>query len=39
MSKKLLELVKAQAIATFWQEVNSNRIPYLGETLFPAQLR
>ena len=34
--KSIFELVTAPAIATYWTEVNSNSIPYLGEALFPA---
>jgi hypothetical protein len=33
----ILELVNAKALSTYWQETVSNRIPYLGETLFPAK--
>lgn len=32
---KLIDLVTAKAIAEFWNETYSNRIPYLGEVLFP----
>ncbi|MCM3131894.1 major capsid protein [Paenibacillus polysaccharolyticus] len=31
----IFDLVKAEEIASYYQETNSNRIPYLGETLFP----
>jgi hypothetical protein len=31
----IFDLVKSQEIASYYQEANSNRIPYLGETLFP----
>ncbi|MGL5511716.1 MAG: major capsid protein, partial [Sporomusa sp.] len=34
--KSIFELVTSQAIATYWSEVHSNSIPYLGEALFPA---
>jgi len=33
----LFDLVNARNIATYYQENASNRIPYLGETLFPAR--
>lgn len=33
----LTELFKPTEIATVWNEVYSNRIPYLGEGLFPAR--
>lgn len=33
----IMDLVSAQALATYWQETVSNRIPYLGEGLFPAK--
>lgn len=33
----ILELFTPRAIAAHWTEVLSNRIPYLGEGLFPAQ--
>lgn len=32
---KLIDFVTAKAIAEFWNETQSNRIPYLGEVLFP----
>lgn len=33
----VMELVSAKALTTYWQETVSNRIPYLGESLFPAK--
>lgn len=33
----LRELFTPAAIAASWEEVASNRVPYLGEALFPAQ--
>lgn len=33
----VMDLVSAKAISTYWQETKSNRIPYLGEALFPAK--
>lgn len=33
----IMELVSAKALTTYWQETVSNRIPYLGESLFPAK--
>ena len=36
MSKSLFEMVTATAIAAYYEELASNRIPYLGEALFPA---
>lgn len=33
----IFDLVSAPAIGTYWTEVASNRTPYLGEELFPAQ--
>jgi hypothetical protein len=32
-----MDLVSAKALTTYWQETVSNRIPYLGEGLFPAK--
>lgn len=34
---KIFDLVTAQAIGTYWTETASNRIPYLGEALFPVK--
>jgi hypothetical protein len=36
MAKSLFEMVTATAIAAYYEELASNRIPYLGEALFPA---
>jgi len=33
----IMDMVSAKALATYWQETVSNRIPYLGEALFPAK--
>ena len=33
----VMELVSAKALTTYWQETTSNRVPYLGEGLFPAK--
>jgi len=33
----IFDLVNAAQIATYWNETASERIPYLGATLFPAQ--
>lgn len=33
----IFDLVNAREVASFWIEKNENRIPYLGETLFPAE--
>lgn len=33
----IYDLVNAREVASFWIEKNENRIPYLGETLFPAE--
>lgn len=33
----VMELVSAKALSAFWNETVSNRIPYLGEGLFPAK--
>lgn len=33
----IFELINAKNIATYYEENGSNRIPYLGETLFPAR--
>lgn len=33
----LFEMVTATAIAAYYEELASNRIPYLGEALFPAK--
>ena len=33
----IFDLVESKAIAMYWQEQESNRIPFLGEALFPAR--
>jgi len=33
----IFDLVNPQEIATYWQGIASNSIPYLGEVLFPSQ--
>ena len=33
----VMDLVSAKALETYWNETVSNRIPYLGESLFPAK--
>lgn len=33
----IFDLINARNIATYYEENGSNRIPYLGETLFPAR--
>lgn len=33
----IFDLINAREIATYYEESASNRIPYLGETLFPAR--
>lgn len=33
----LFDLVESKAIAMYWKENESNRIPFLGEALFPAR--
>jgi len=37
MGKSIFELVNAKEIATYWLGTASERIPYLGDTLFPTQ--
>lgn len=32
----LEQVINAKGVATYYEEVTSNRIPYIGETLFPA---
>lgn len=34
---QVFDMVNAKAISVYWQELVSNRVPYLGETLFPAK--
>lgn len=33
----IFDFVNAEEIASYWEEKQSNRIPYLGKTLFPAK--
>lgn len=33
----IMDLVSAKALTTYWQETVSNRVPYLGEGLFPSK--
>lgn len=33
----VMDLVSAKALTTYWQETVSNRVPYLGEGLFPSK--
>jgi len=35
--KTIFDLINAREIATYYEENGSNKIPYLGETLFPAR--
>lgn len=35
MIKSIYDLYNSKAIAIYWEQVQSNRIPYLGEALFP----
>lgn len=37
MAKSIYEIVTAKEIAAYYNTAASNRIPYLGETLFPAK--
>lgn len=37
MSKTIFDYVQAKEIATYYTEAVSNKIPYLGETLFPRK--
>lgn len=37
MPKSIFEMITADAIASYYETVRSNAIPYLGETLFPAK--
>lgn len=34
---KIFDMITAPAIGAYWTEIQSNRIPYLGEALFPAK--
>ncbi len=33
----VMDMVSAKALTTYWQETVSNRVPYLGEGLFPSK--
>lgn len=33
----IMDLVSAKALTTYWEEISSNRTPYLGEAFFPAK--
>lgn len=35
MANNLFDLITAKEIATYWDESGSNKLPYLGESLFP----
>jgi hypothetical protein len=35
----VFDLINSKEIAAYWEELVSNRIPYIGEGLFPAQKR
>ena len=37
MPKSLFEMVTAKAIAAYYEGISSNRVPYMGEGLFPAK--
>lgn len=37
MPKSLFEMVTAKAIAAYYEGIASNRVPYMGEGLFPAK--
>ena len=37
MAKTIYEMFNAQAIATYWETLYSNQLPYLGATLFPSK--
>lgn len=37
MANTIYDIVTAPAIAAYWNETASNRIPYLGEELFPVK--
>lgn len=39
MAQSLFDMVTANAIAAYYEELASNREPYLGEMLFPAEKR
>lgn len=35
--ENIYDLINSQAVATYWSENVRDRVPYLGETLFPAK--
>ena len=37
MAISIYELINARAVAAYWETLRSNQIPYLGESLFPAE--
>jgi len=37
MAKSIFDMVNAQALSAYYTEIESNRIPLLGEALFPAE--
>ena len=36
MAKSIFDMITAQALASYYETLESNRIPFLGEGLFPA---
>lgn len=36
MPKSIFDMITAQALAAYYEQLESNRIPFLGEALFPA---
>lgn len=36
MAKSIFDMITSQALASYYENVESNRIPFLGEALFPA---
>lgn len=36
MAKSIFDMITAQALASYYESLESNRIPFLGEGLFPA---
>ena len=37
MPKSIFDMITAQALASYYESLESNRIPYLGEGLFPVE--
>ena len=37
MAKSIFDMVNAQALGAYYEKIESNRIPLLGESLFPAK--